>query len=446
MKLYAGKPLYFAVLCPAALMLSLSCRADFSGTLDQEWAYGTAGTHESQKFESIIEPEWREFWGESSITARARLRADTVGSLGAEKRRPINYSKMNGPVYNDAHAELTLRELYIDGAMESHGAIPEMTWRMGKQQVVWGQADGLKVLDVVNPQSYREFILDQFDDSRIPLWMLNVSWIFDNSSSLQVLWVPDTSVHELAEVGSTYQMTTPLLVPRLRLAPGQQVQVDTDHSPSNAFEDSDAGFRYSIFWRGWDLTLNYFYHYQDTPAIYQIATPSGAILRPEYKRDHLFGGTASNAMGDFTLRTEFGYHSDSYFLADSPASGGIQNSPEIASVIGLDWQGLSDTLISVQWFQSYLLKSDLSTQRHQTEHTLTGLARRNFQNDTWEAQVLVLHAITQHDGLVRPKVTHALLSQLDVWIAADLFYGRTKGLYGQFDHNDRILLGFELGF
>ncbi len=32
----------------------------------------------------------------------------------------------------------------------------------GKQQVVWDKADVLKVLDVVNPQSFRELILEDF--------------------------------------------------------------------------------------------------------------------------------------------------------------------------------------------------------------------------------------------------------------------------------------------
>jgi len=42
--------------------------------------------------------------------------------------------------------------------------------RLGKQQIVWGETDGLKLLDVMNPQNFREFILDEFEDSRLPLW------------------------------------------------------------------------------------------------------------------------------------------------------------------------------------------------------------------------------------------------------------------------------------
>ena len=59
-------------------------------------------------------------------------------------------------------ADAELREFYIDGH------IGPAFVRLGKQQVVWGQADGLRVLDVVNPFSFREFIWPDPQDRRIP--------------------------------------------------------------------------------------------------------------------------------------------------------------------------------------------------------------------------------------------------------------------------------------
>jgi len=52
--------------------------------------------------------------------------------------------------------EAELREFYLETDWG------KSYFTFGKQQVVWGKADGLKVLDVVNPQSFREFILEDF--------------------------------------------------------------------------------------------------------------------------------------------------------------------------------------------------------------------------------------------------------------------------------------------
>ena len=60
-----------------------------------------------------------------------------------------------------------LREAYVDA--ENNG----YSIRAGKQQVVWGTADGMKLLDAINPTDYAEMAQNQMEDSRIPVWMVN---------------------------------------------------------------------------------------------------------------------------------------------------------------------------------------------------------------------------------------------------------------------------------
>jgi len=60
-----------------------------------------------------------------------------------------------------------LREAYIDTEFEN------VSIRAGKQQVVWGTADGMKLLDAINPTDYSEMAQNQMEDSRIPVWMIN---------------------------------------------------------------------------------------------------------------------------------------------------------------------------------------------------------------------------------------------------------------------------------
>jgi len=69
---------------------------------------------------------------------------------------------------------------------------------LGRQQNVWGKADGLKVLDLVNPQDFRELILDDFDDSRIPLWAVNAE-IPVAEVVVPLVWIPeDCEAHKLS--------------------------------------------------------------------------------------------------------------------------------------------------------------------------------------------------------------------------------------------------------
>lgn len=413
----------------------------FSGTWQQEWAVADHGG--SQKFEAIVEPRLdMELKDGIGLTAIGRLRLDTVGDLGPRVYRPYNYSSVNGPWYNDKNASIDLRELYVDWKLG------RSFLRLGKQQVVWGESDGIKVLDVVNPQSFREFILDDFDDSRIPLWMVNAELPLGDDGSLQLLWIPDTTYHELAEVGTPYELTSPLLVPQ-KPASIDYIALEPD-KPDDPIADSDVGARYRMFVAGWDLSLNYLYSYADFPVPFQgLQDDAGGllgVLDPEYKRNHLLGGTASTAFGDFSLRTELAWNSDRWFTSSDLAGGGVEKSEDFASVLGLDWQRSSSSFVSAQWFYSRLMDYRSAIVRDRTEQMVSLLLQQSFVNDTWEIRGLALHSLDYNDSLYQLKLKYWYASEMELYLGTDIFDGKSTGVFGQFDNVDRVLVGFQYGF
>ena len=419
------------------LLLPSLVQAQLSGTWEQEWAINHSNGH-NQKAESQLNLEWQhDFDNGDRLTAITRLKLDAATGLLHPERQPDNYSTFNGPLYGGSHSQFTLRELYWDHYWG------DSYWRVGKQQVVWGQADGLKVLDVINPQSFQEFILDEFDDSRIPLWMVNAELTL-GEGLLQALWIPDASGHQIPDTENIYAISSPSLTP---LIPANtQVQLNPVSLDDHPLKDSDIGLRYSRFIQGWDLTLNYLYHYQDFAVQYQDLEGQQLTINPEYQRSHLLGATVSNAFGDITLRGEVGFESDSFQQRNDNQQRGILRSGELSSVLGLDYQGLRDTFISMQWFQRHLISDSSALIRDRTQHTLSLLVERDFANETLTLRLLQLHSLNNDDGLLRPKVSYTLSSNLDVWLGADIFYGTSDGLFGQFDPQDRWVFGFQLGF
>lgn len=408
----------------------------FSGIVEQEWAYAT-GRHRHQKFETLIEPRVGVKLGDNlAVTMIGRIRLDAVGDLGPDERRPDNYSGASAPWYNSGHAELSLREFYADFSLG------RTTWRIGKQQVIWGQADGIKVLDVVNPQSYREFILDEFDDSRIPLWMGNVNLPLGDNGNLQLLWIPDTSYHELADLTAPFAARSPRLVPPLPIT----AVAGTDR-PDDPLRDGDFGFQLSGFVGGWDLSLNYLYHYLDTPVLPVRQLPSGQLLMaPEFRRSHLLGGTFSTVLGNVTLRGELAYNTDTFQPVAELHNAAIAESPELSSVIGLDWLPKADILVSAQWFNSYLPDHTAAMARDDSEQLVTLLYQQDFANAVWNFRALGLYSTNDGDSLLQLKLSYWVSSSLKVWLGADVFSGTRAGLFGQYAAEDRMLLGFEYGF
>jgi hypothetical protein len=87
-----------------------------------------------------------------------------------------------------------LREAYIDTEVK------DFSIRAGKQQVVWGTADGMKLLDVINPTDYSEMAQNQMEDSRIPVWMLNAEKDTADGGSLQFI-VSEGKSNKIAGLG-----------------------------------------------------------------------------------------------------------------------------------------------------------------------------------------------------------------------------------------------------
>lgn len=432
--------------CITSLQPAFAAGPELYHVVTGRWAAGTEGA-DTQLLELAWEPEaeWRGDDG-GRVTAIGRLRWQPESGLRPTDMERGSYSPVSRPAVIAGHTEVSLRELYYERPLGS--------WylTLGKQQVVWGKADGLKVLDVVNPQSFREFILEDFEQSRIPLWTVNAErplqgWM-GGAWTLQLLWVPDQTYHAVPERDATYAFRSRRLVP----APppsGIFAQLTDPVRPSRFLRDSDAGARLTGFLKGWDLSLNYLYQYRNQPAFHleHAAAPSPALrVTPRYHRTHLIGGAFSRALGDWVVRGEAAYFTDRFLLTDDPASpDGVARSPELSYVLGLDWSGLEDTFVSAQLFQSWLPEHRRGFTRPELDTSVTVLARRDFWNETLTAEALLLANANDGDGLLRPKVSYDMQDNLEVWVGLDLFYGNRNGLYGQFDDNDRLLVGVRVG-
>src|SRR5205085_821477 len=77
-------------------------------------------------------------------------------------------------VANNARVNFFARENYVD--------ISANAWdfRLGRQQIVWGEMIGLFAADVVSAKDLREFILPDFSIVRIPQWAARAEYFKDN--------------------------------------------------------------------------------------------------------------------------------------------------------------------------------------------------------------------------------------------------------------------------
>ena len=421
-------------------LTSASQSVEVSGMLKNQNAYGTH-SDELQQQEWLLDSEFNKALFYGDLTAIGRVRWDSDTSLNASSTSSSkSFSDETSPLATGKEGLVELRELYWQMAGEN------IYWRIGKQQVVWGEADGLKLLDKINPQSYREFTLDDFDDSRIPLWMVNAEINVGEDSVLQMLLITDSTAHELASDESPFVFSSPILVPDASAVPaGMNVTLQQAQAPDSGLQNSDLGMRLVSFVQGWDVSLNYLYHYVDTPVVSASVQGSDILIEQEYKRSHLIGGSASTSLGQWILRTELTYETDQY-LRTKATFPGVVKSDVLSYVVGFDWQGWSDQFVSLQVFQSNILNNASEAVLDEQDSKMSFMWESKFLNETLSFEVLALYSINDQDGLNQVTLNYNWQANIDVYVGGDHFYGNQDGLFGQFDGADRIVAGINWGF
>jgi hypothetical protein len=105
-------------------------------------------------------------------------------------------------VENDQRFNVLLRENYLDiGA-------GDWDFRLGRQQVVWGEMVGLLFGDVVSAKDVRQFVLPEFDILRIPQWAARAEYFKDDFHA-EFLWIPVASYDNIGKPGAEFYAYTP---------------------------------------------------------------------------------------------------------------------------------------------------------------------------------------------------------------------------------------------
>jgi hypothetical protein len=339
--------------------------------------------------------------------------------------------------YNDRELELGLREAYMDMYFNNFDL------RIGKQQIIWGKAEGVFITDVVAPKDLREFLLPDFDEIRLGITALKLNYYFGNST-LEAVWTPVFTPTQMPDEGSIWrpEMNFPM-------AP----EFDFSRSEVNtSIENSEIYLRFSQMGSGFDYELVGGYFWFDDPALHitREFDPgsmqlTGITVAPEYHRVTMGGGSISMPVGPLLLRAEGAYYSGRYFQTTNPmVPGGKLKKDNLHYMAGLDYNLWGITL-SAQFIQEYILDYEEGLQNDELDNTMTFLAKKDFLREKLWLELFSYIGINNEDALIRPKVTYNFADGFEVLGGANIFVG-DKGRFGQYKDNDMLYVKFKYSF
>jgi hypothetical protein len=370
--------------------------------------------------------------GEQNIK-RAGFTAVLAGRVYAESAFAMN-SRYNAPVREVESQEFTPRDVYLQ--YKGHG----LQFRLGNQQVVWGESYGFFFADIVNPKDTREGGLGgDLAAQRIAIPMANLL-LFSGWGSLQLLYIPKPFLNMTPAQGSDF-------APQLgNLFPSATVTTADERIRPMALDQSELGARASTLISGWDMALFFFNYFDRRPSYRPVFNSATDItLRGVHDPIQSFGFTGTKDLDTWVARFELLYTRGRPVDAYSPnAVNPTQSfytglSDEFVGVLGFDYTQWREWHLSFQVAQDSYFKAIPGSfiPQHATNLSVV-LGGTLFHNH----EMNVIASYTPNDGSSLWQFSYMVpvSSRLEATFGAYLFEGGGSSQYGSFTRANRAFI------
>lgn len=353
--------------------------------------------------------------------------------LGARADADMAYMGRNQDIYpatvrKDQKLGFELRENYLDFAAAG------LEFRLGKQNIVWGEMVGMFVADVVSPRDLRGGMQVELDNLRRSQWAARIEK-FSGDWHSEFIWVPTQTYDRVGKPGADYY-PYPVLP-----TPGYAFVVGDEQRPKRDLSNSGFGLRTGVLRDGWDLAA-FAYSSRDVAPTFErtiITAPIPAtVYTPVHDRIQQLGMTLSKDFSGVILKSEAVYtHGRRFAVTRLDDEDGLIKADALDVAMGLEFTPLTDMRLNVQAFNRSLARHDASMNFSRSETGLSAYLTYAMGSNV-ETQLLWARSLNRIDGWVSPVVVWKVSPNTRLRLGADFYYGPETGMFGRYDNQDRV--------
>lgn len=364
------------------------------------------------------------------MASRTRAR----GEVRLEKGSTALFVSLNA-IYNGILKERTgieLREAYLSYTKGN------LDLRVGRQIVIWGVADALRLTDCVSPIDYTEFLAQDYDDIRMPVNGLRVKYTLGAITAEAV----GNPVTNFAVIPTDLRNPWAMRLPFTSLS----YSIDLESGkPEKRLKNMEYGGRISVNLSGVDFSLSALRTWNKLPALSMGMKTDGKSLHIDgrYHRMTMLGADCSLPVGQFVIRAEVAKYIDE---AQNAAMGcEVECRNALNALIGIDWYPGNDWNASLQYCHKYTSGNleRLPIYRH-TGIATARLAKELLQN-TLKLSTFAYVDVTNGGIFNRLSTTYALNDQTAIAIGYDYFHA-DKGMFKMYGKNSEAWVKLKYSF
>lgn len=337
---------------------------------------------------------------------------------------------------------------------------------VGYLKPVWGNADGIHVVDVLNPIDYSDYFRTMYLERKISQQMIKFNIPVGDSSLLELVYLPTFKGDNIPLSGiwtpsylknmndTIFQMVY-MANPSAPLATLQSMAAAISGSmnveESTYFEDSQVSARFTSTVNSFDLGFTYYWGFLKKPTIDPVDVLTTGKLSLIYNRTHTFGLDAAGQLGPFNLKAEGAYELTDDFEGDDP---GIMNN-SINYILGFDInlpvnnvnllvQGVGSTIINSN--EITVMDPQYNKDERYTDLMVMGRVSDNYINETLYLEFAAAFDIFNKDYMLHPEAKYKINDNTDIILDYLFLGGEDDTDFGQYNDNDMLTLKVEYHF
>ncbi len=324
-----------------------------------------------------------------------------------------------------------LLEAYFDYSAE-HWSL-----RAGRQLIIWGAADGLRITDLISPMDMTEFLARDYDDIRMPVEALKFGY-FKGAMKLELVYVPIFKSFVLP-INPKNPWAVSMPVPS-----NMELVMQEEQKPDFTLKNSEFGGRLSFNLPGIDFSLAALHTYDKMP-VFMSNIQNGTIeITPEYHRMTFVGGDFSKPLGQFVIRGEAAFNFDKRFVTQQIPTQ-LQKHNAINVLLGIDWYAPNEWMLGLQVANDAILDYNEELLQEKNTTLLTFNVSKNLLNSTLKLSDFIYVDLNNGGFFSRFSADYSLNDQIHLLVGYDHFDG-DKGMFGVYKDNSEVWIKAKYSF
>lgn len=356
-------------------------------------------------YEHKFESGWR-------MKANARAYYDLIYDIRDEK-----YTKEE---LDEQRAEVELFDAYLEGSISEN-----LDMKLGRQVVVWGRSDTIRITDILNPLDNRRPGMVDIEDLRLPTTMLKFDFFWDNWRVTPIA-ILEQRFSKNPAFGSAFS-PAPFVVPE-----------------NENYTDATFALSVGAEFSGWDMNL-YAAEVRDDAGYIEL--PMSSNSRVKHDKVTMFGTALNVLSGAWLFKSEL-----AYFNGLKYTSTGEKEFSRTDVLLGVEYKGIADTLlsydISLRHFNTYdtrLSHEIMPTGENTYQHAFR--VSSDFLNATLTANYLISLYGKKLDegGFQRAWVKYEVAEGINMNFGVVDYIGGSK-LFDSIKDNDMLFVDISYSF